>query len=212
VSITGEHPLLDHLVYAVPDLTAGVADVATRTGIIPVRGGRHPGGTANYLLALGPTSYLEIIGPDREAASGARPRVFGLDRLTEARLAAWAVHPEDLDRTAASARAHGYDPGEVSPLSRRTPEGTLLSWRLTRREQQSAVELVPFLIDWGATEHPSRSGLPQVRLLTLAATHPDPPAVLHDLDAVGVDLDVTVGPQAALSALLDTPNGPVTLR
>ncbi|MEU4725511.1 VOC family protein [Nonomuraea dietziae] len=36
---------LDHLVYAVPDLEEGVAAFAGRTGVLPMKGGSHPGGT-----------------------------------------------------------------------------------------------------------------------------------------------------------------------
>lgn len=212
MSITGDHPLLDHLVYAVPDLAAGVADFTARTGISPAFGGRHPRGTANYLVALGPSSYLEIIGMDPRTEPAERPQVFGLDRLIEARLAAWAMHPHDFDAAVRLAHKRGYDPGEVGGLSRRTPAGTLLSWRLTRTSVPAGIELVPFLIDWGATEHPARSGLPLAHLVSLTATHPDPPAVLRDLGAVDADLDVAPGTEASLVAVLDTPKGPVTLR
>ncbi|NUP81661.1 MAG: VOC family protein [Nonomuraea sp.] len=200
---------LDHLVYAVPDLLAGVAEFADRTGVRPVPGGSHPGGTANYLVRFGDTSYLEIIGPDPEA--DVRPRAFGLETLTDPRLAAWAVRPGDIDETVKLARERGYDPGDVQPLSRRTPSGELLEWRLTRREDPAAVRPVPFLIDWGGTTHPAASGLPPVGLASFAAVHPDPGALRRDLAALGVDLDVTEGPEVALRAVLDTPRGPVTL-
>lgn len=200
---------LDHLVFAVPDLLAGVAEFADRTGVRPVPGGSHPGGTANYLVRFGDTSYLEIIGPDPEA--DVRPRAFGLETLTDPRLAAWAVRPGDIDETVKLARERGYDPGDVQPLSRRTPSGELLEWRLTRREDPAAVRPVPFLIDWGGTTHPAASGLPPVGLASFAAVHPDPGALRRDLAALGVDLDVTEGPEVALRAVLDTPHGPVTL-
>jgi hypothetical protein len=89
--------------------------------------------------------------------------VFGLDSLTEPRLADWVVHPDDLDDLDDAvdlARGHGYDPGEIRALSRRAPAGTLLSWRLTRSEALSVGGLVPFLIDWGTCEHPHVPGCP----------------------------------------------------
>jgi hypothetical protein len=202
---------LDHLVLAVPDLLAGVAEFAARTGVTPVAGGSHPGGTANYLVGLGPTAYLEIIGPD-PAEPGARPRAFGLESLAEPRLAAWAVRPGDIDASVRQAREHGYDPGDVQPLSRRTPAGTLLEWRLTTRDDPAAIRPVPFLIDWGATGHPAASGLPQLGLASFTAVGPDPGALRRDLAALGVVLDVEEGPETALLAVLDTPLGPVTLR
>lgn len=67
---------LDHLVCALPDLAAGVAEFAERTGVTPVAGGSHPGGTANYLVGFGPATHLEIIGPDPAAV---RPVPFLID-------------------------------------------------------------------------------------------------------------------------------------
>jgi Glyoxalase-like domain len=47
--------LVDHLIYAVPDLAAAVADLEGRFGVRAQAGGKHIGlGTHNALLALGP--------------------------------------------------------------------------------------------------------------------------------------------------------------
>ncbi|HEV7788173.1 MAG TPA: VOC family protein [Pseudonocardia sp.] len=114
--------MLDHLVFAAPDLAAAVAQFAELTGVRPAAGGRHVGvGTANYLVGLSPAgvdgvgvdeaggAYLEIIGPDPEQPEPAAPRPFGIDELTAPRLASWAIHPADLEGHLAAARAHGYD-------------------------------------------------------------------------------------------------------
>jgi len=57
--------VLDHLVFAAPDLAAAVAQFTELTGVAPVPGGRHPGGgTANYLVGFGGAyrdGYLEIV-------------------------------------------------------------------------------------------------------------------------------------------------------
>ncbi|MFI6900800.1 VOC family protein [Nonomuraea sp. NPDC050394] len=201
---------LDHLVYAVPDLLEGVAAFAGRTGVTPVEGGAHPGGTANFLVGLGEGAYLEIIGPDPSVA-GARPRAFGLESLTAPALAAWAVRPADIDATVRQARQAGYDPGDVQPLSRRKPDGTLLEWRLTRRDDPAGVRPVPFLIDWGAAAHPSASGLPQLELVSFTIAHPEPGTLAADLKALGATAEVVVGESVALRAVLGTPEGPVTL-
>ncbi|MCA2227695.1 VOC family protein [Nonomuraea aurantiaca] len=202
-------PRLDHLVYAVPDLLGGVADFAERTGVAPAVGGRHPGGTANYLVGFGATSYLEIIGPDPEAAPGLQRPIFDLETLSEPRLITWAVRSADLDKSVRQAREQGYDPGDIEPLSRRTPDGTLLEWRLTRRDDPEPVQPVPFLIDWGGTARPA--GLPQLGLSAFSAVHPEPGALRRDLAALGVELDVAEGPEIALRAVFDTPLGSVTL-
>ena len=61
---------VDHLVYATPDLAAGVDQVERLLGVKAIPGGQHPGGgTRNSLIRLGEGSYLEIIGPIRISQS-----------------------------------------------------------------------------------------------------------------------------------------------
>jgi glyoxalase-like protein len=201
---------LDHLVYAAPDLDALVAEFTARTGVAPVPGGRHVGrGTRNHLVGLGGAAYLELIGPDDPAARPL-PDVFGIDRLTGPRLAAWVVRPADLDAAVRNARERGYDPGDISPLSRRTPDGHLLEWRLTPNRGDRFGGLAPALIDWQDARHPTEGGLPQVALVSLAGRHPDPLGVKRALSALDVTLDVGEGPPV-LEAVLDTPRGPITI-
>ena len=202
-------PSLDHLVYAVPDLDAATRAFAAATGVAPAEGGAHVGrGTRNVLVGFGETSYLEIIGPDPDHPGGPMP--FGVDTLTSPRLVTWAVHPADIVRATAASAAAGADHGAIGPLSRRTPDGALLEWRLAAAHPAPLDGVTPFLIDWGATTHPA-AALPRLALRGLRATHPDPVAVSAVLDALGVRLLVEEGPPE-LAALLETPHGPVVLR
>ncbi|MEU2711666.1 VOC family protein [Streptomyces sp. NPDC007205] len=203
-------PLLDHLVLATPDVAATVADFARRTGVTPVPGGVHPGlGTRNHLVGLGGRSYLEILGPDPGQPEPAGPRPFGVDRLAGPRTLTWAISPPDLDTAITAARVRGHDPGPVRPMSRRTPDGTVLRWRLTDGGHAHPSGLVPFLIDWGDSRHPAATGLPVTPLLGVSATAPDPQEVRGALAALGTGLALAAGP-ATLSFTVDTPNGPVT--
>ncbi|MER6031315.1 VOC family protein [Streptomyces sp. NPDC001851] len=203
-------PFLDHLVLATPDVAATVADFARRTGVTPVPGGAHPGlGTRNHLVGLGGRSYLEILGPDPGQPEPAGPRPFGVDRLAGPRTLTWAISPPDLDTAITTARARGHDPGPVRPMSRRTPDGSVLRWRLTDGGHAHSSGLVPFLIDWGDSRHPTATGLPVTPLLAVSATAPDPQEVRGALAALGTGLPLAAGPEA-LSFTVDTPNGPVT--
>jgi hypothetical protein len=203
-------PFLDHLVLATPDLAATLAEFTRRTGVEPAPGGVHVGrGTRNHLVALGGSSYLEIIGPDPEQAAPGRPRPFASLGLTTARTLTWAIAPPDLDAAITAARAQGYDPGPAKPMSRRRPDGTLLRWRLTDGEDADPSGLVPFLIDWGDSPHPTAAGLPLTPLLSMSGSAPDPEAVRRPVRSLGTDLALTVGP-VGLSFTLDTPKGPVT--
>ncbi len=202
---------LDHLVYAVPDLESAVADFEATTGLRPVRGGSHAGrGTANYLVGLG-AAYLEIIGPDPAQPDHIGPRPFGVEVDAEPRLVTWAVRTTDIDAAVADARRAGFDPGAVAAMSRRTPSGELLEWRLTDTDTQRLDGLIPFLIDWGATTHPTSGDLPQAELTDFRATHPDPPEVRRVLGLLGADLPVDAAHDATLRAVLQTPRGERTL-
>jgi hypothetical protein len=210
----GEHVLtdLDHLVLAGPDLAGAVAWFAELTGVEPVPGGSHVGlGTANYLVGLGGRAYLEIIGPDPEQPEPARPRPFGIDDLAAPRIVTWALATADLDALITRARDAGYDPGPATAMSRRTPDGELLEWQLTAVRFDYGDGLVPFLIDWGATPHPTRRGLPEAPLLEFTGRHPDPSSVRPGLTAVGADLRLDLGELAALTAVVRGADGPVTL-
>lgn len=203
--------ILDHLVYATPDLDATAAELERLLGVRPAEGGRHPGfGSRNRLLGLGGRSYLEIVGPDPEQEDPAGPRPFGIDRLRAAGLAGWALAVEDIDAVVARARERGYDPGDPQDMSRRTPSGELLRWRLTPPHRAGHEGLVPFLIDWGTTRHPAE-GLPVVELVSVAAVHPDPEAVRRDLAAVDTRLDLAEGRRPTLTVVLSGRHGPVTL-
>lgn len=202
--------LLDHLVLATPDLAATVADFARRTGVPPAPGGTHVGlGTRNYLVSLGGTSYLEIIGPDPEQSAPGQPRPFDVDGITAPRTVTWAISPPDLDAAIENARAQGYDPGSAQAMSRRRPDGTLLEWRLTDGDDAHPSGLVPFLIDWGTSLHPTASGLPTTPLLSLSASAPEPDEIRPLLTALGTNLDLGAGP-VGMSFTVDTPRGPVT--
>ncbi len=208
--------MLDHLVYAVPDLDRGVADIAKRLGVEPMAGGHHPDwGTANALVGLGGQRYLEIIGPDAGATHrGSRPRPFGIDDLDAPRLVTWAAHVTDLDARVQAARAAGYNPGDIVDMSRTHPTGERLAWRLTASASDAGLPgngVIPFLIEWGTSAHPTESLSPACTLVNLSATHPHPHHVRAALEALGVALVVEEDDVASLRAELTTPAGIVLL-
>lgn len=167
-------------------------------------------GTRNYLVALGAASYLEIIGPDVEQpVAGAMP--FGIEGLEGSRLVTWAVRPADIEAAVVGAREAGADLGPIEPMSRRTPAGELLSWRLTSAYPAPYDGIVPFLIDWGTSRHPAGSGLPSVELVDFGATHPRPDEVNAVLEALEVGLRVVAG-EPGLQATVAGPGGTYSLR
>jgi hypothetical protein len=208
--------VIDHLVYATPDLADTVDELQRSHGLGLTPGGAHLGsGTRNHLADLGGGGYLEVIGPDPAQPDPDGPRPFGVDRLTAPRLLTWAARVSDLDATVAAARRLGYDPGPGRAMSRTRVDGTVLQWRLTAPPDGSDRYggVVPFLIEWGDTEHPSRTAARGARLVWLTAEHPDPEAVGERLTALGVGADLVVGAGARplLRAVLVTEAGELEL-
>jgi len=204
---------VDHLVYATPDVKLGIDAVEKLLGIRATPGGQHPGaGTRNALVALGPASYLEIIGPDPEQPQPPGQRRFGIDDLKAPRLAAWAAKGQDLERLVADAARNGVKLGAVGSGSRKRPDGVLLSWRFTSPATVLGDGIVPFFIDWGNTPHPAESAAAGATLAGLRAEHPDAQRVAEMLRKLGLDLPVTSAPAPALVATVDCPKGRVELR
>jgi len=206
--------MIDHLVYAVADLDTALDDFEQRTGVRPTYGGQHIGlGTHNAVLDLGNAAYVELLAPDPSQPESSGPLAFGIDALDQPKLVTWAAKAGNLRERVDAARRAGFDPGDVVPISRRLPDGGLLQWQLTHREPGPAGDgLVPYLIDWGDVPHPTTRATPGCRLVEFRAEHPDSDSVQTMLDAIDVSLPVEMAPTPALVAIIDSPNGTITLR
>jgi len=204
---------LDHLVYATPDLNLGIDTIDKLLGVRATAGGQHPGlGTRNALVALGPSSYLEIIGPDPEQPKPAGPRRFGIDELKAPRIVRWVAKSNELEAVAAAAARNSVKLGPVIPGSRRRPDGVVLSWRYTDPNVVVADGLIPFFIDWGTSPHPSATAPRGATLISVRAEHPDAERTQKMLDALGLDLRVQKGSAPAIVATIVSSRGPVELR
>lgn len=205
---------VDHLVYAALDLEAEVNVLEQKLGVRAVMGGSHPGrGTWNALLSLGNDVYLEIIGPDPgQVTDGQLPPTFGINQITEARLATWVLKSDDPVKLAAEAKGVGIDFGEVKDGSRMQTDGALLTWKLSDPLADRESGIIPFLINWGDSPHPAQHSPKGCELVGLRAEHPEADRIRGLLDQLGLDLEVTQGNAPALIATLNTPNGQVLLR
>jgi hypothetical protein len=162
-------------------------------------------------VGLGGDAYLEIIGRDPDGPPTSSRLPFGLERLEESGLLAWAARTADLDASVAVARERGYDPGPIHSMSREQPGGEMLHWRLTLPGGPFP-DPIPFLIAWGTSPHPSSALRHEVRLFDFQAGSPDPARIEAALSALGVALPVRQADKPALIAILQTPRGMVTLQ
>jgi Glyoxalase-like domain len=127
------------------------------------------------------------------------------------RIVTWAIRTADIDGSVAAARALGYDPGQPTTMTRRSDAGDVLQWRLTPPQIELNDGLVPFLIDWGSTPHPTSRDIPRTRLTSWAAIHPTPGILQRPLAALGCQLDIAAGDRPALIAVIEGHSGLVAL-
>ncbi len=209
--------MLDHIVLATPDVQSSVAEIEAAIGLRPELGGHFPGrGVYNHLLALQDDAYLEIIGPDPNQTDHEGPLPFGMHDFGDrgAHVPHWCYKAgAEIDQRVAAAKAAGYDIGEVGPLGRVLADGTRLDWRLTRTIWPPVLGgLMPFLIDWGNARHPSTTAVKGARLASWHGEHPDLDEVRRAHAALGVELVLREGPEPALVAVIEGPDGLITLR
>lgn len=198
---------LDHLVIAARNLAEGQAWLEGRLGVALSPGGEHAQfGTHNALLSLGPDSYLEVIAINPHAPASSRPRWFGLDtpELRE-RLEDGPV----LIHWVASVSALPASP-EVLELSRGDNH-----WALTVPADGGLPGggVQPSLIVWHTPPPPTRLPDVGVRLASLHLGTPEPNRLRAWWDAVQFvgEVEVYEAPHPELGAMLETPNGLVTM-
>ncbi|HKC18907.1 MAG TPA: VOC family protein, partial [Candidatus Dormibacteraeota bacterium] len=147
---------------------------------------------------------------DPDQPEPAEPRPFAIDVIDRPRLTAWVAKSSELEAAAAKAAQHQYDLGPILDMTRSTPDGRVLRWRLTKK-RASVVTVIPLLIDWGGTLHPSVSSPGGATLVSLSAEDPNPDHVRQVLAALGLELAVTSGHEPRLVAQLSGPAGRLDL-
>jgi len=204
-------PPLDHLIYATPDLEATCRELEIRFGVRASAGGQHPGrGTHNALISIGPRAYLEIIAPD-PLQPETRPVWFGIDQLTAPKLITWAVRIDNLEAFVKEISPNAKV-GAVRSGSRKTPEGTTLSWRLTEPQLVQGAGVIPFLIEWNSRQHPAGSAITGPRLVQLRIEHPDPELIRKQLNSLRLEIAIEQGSSPALVASFEGANDLIELR
>jgi hypothetical protein len=203
--------VVDHIVWGVPELGAGMAEAERLFGLAPVAGGVHDGlGTRNALIGLADGRYLEILAPDPaqplRGTLGER-----LADLSRPALVTWAAASPDLAAIASRLSAAGLDTRGPVRLQRTTPAGDHLEWDLLFAGGHGFGSLFPFFIDWRDTVHPSRDLAIAGVLEALKLESPHARSLRRLLGNLDVPLVVTEAADAALRVTIETVHGPVVL-
>jgi len=213
---------IDHLVIVVSELESAIASF-TSAGFTVVRGGKHPIGTHNALIAFADGSYLELIAFVKPVFG--HPWQMALDK--GGGIIDFCMRTDDLDADVESLRRAGTKIANPSPLTRDRPDGYRLSWMLAIPAPPFSGQL-PFLIkdDTPRDERIPRervhlNGATGIRTLVVAVEdfgaasryyarvlgRPGGPVHRPELDATGVSF--TVGPNEIQLLASKSEQGPL---
>ncbi|PWU18002.1 MAG: VOC family protein [Candidatus Rokuibacteriota bacterium] len=131
---------VDHLVIVVRELEAAIASYRG-LGFTVVRGGRHPIGTHNALIAFADGAYLELIA---FFEPNVQHRWFRCLQQGGG-LIDFCLQTDDLAGDTGAFRAAGVLLADPRPLSRVRPDGYELRWVLSIPDEHAGV--APFLIE-----------------------------------------------------------------
>jgi catechol 2,3-dioxygenase-like lactoylglutathione lyase family enzyme len=211
---------IDHVAIVVNDLESAIASY-TRAGFTVVRGGKHPIGTHNALIAFADGSYLELIAflkPDT-----GHPWQIALAKGSG--IVDFCMATDDLAADVESMRRAGARIGNPSPLTRERPDGYHLSWVQAIPAPPFSGQ-VPFLIkdetprdERVPRERSHRNGATGIRTLAIAVDDPGissryyarvlgrPGAPVNRPEAAGIDF--AIGPNEVQLLASKTEDGPL---
>jgi hypothetical protein len=176
------------------------------TGVRAAFGGVHPGrGTRNALLALDTRSYLEIMAPD--PAQTALTWFYLLPELSDPRLVAWILHPDDVPGVAQRLRQSGIACDGPNSGSRLRPDGRRLGWeKLDLLDDRRG--LLPSFIAWqDDSPHPAEDAPSGCRLARFSLTDPHPEELTRFFGLLDIDLTVVKAERPSIRAHLVGPAG-----
>lgn len=134
---------LDHVIVAVPDLGRAASALERNRGLRATPGGRHQRlGTENMLVPLG-GAYIEIVGVADAALAGTNEfgRAALEARTTGPQFMGWVVRTRAIEDAAARWESN------VVALSRKTPSGAQVRWRMAGLEN-ARDRSRPMVIEW----------------------------------------------------------------
>ena len=173
---------IDHVILGVADLATGIPALEALTGATLVQGGVHPDGTANALLSLGPTTYLELLA-------------LGEGKVAPLAPVAYALAADDVARVQAMIAHTHLELGAPVAGGRVLPDGTTLHWSTLELVAPELGDLAPFFIHWDdPAQHPARTSPGGCALVAVDVT--SPAATRLAALALPPELHLHVGPDA----------------
>ena len=207
-------PVLDHLIWIVPDLEEGRRTFEALTGVGSILGGITPGRASshNALVSFGDGSYLEIFSPKVAMTSGRWLDLVNQDG--QPKLVSYVMRVEDEFREVQkNIPASGLKGTAPKAMGRKRPDGIEMKWSLLNVSGSPSDNSLPYFIDWlGTKPHPSEDSPTGVKLKRFELGHPNAGELKRIFDALQIDLPVITSEKPSFAAYIESPKGNVVLR
>jgi hypothetical protein len=207
ISSTASAAQIDHVILGIDDLDRGVKAFEAATGVKPLYGGKHPGGTHNALVSLGDGIYLEILAVQQGVTVPAD--YADLKKMKTLTPVGWAVSSKDGTQLRNRVSAAGIAVSEAVDGSRATPTGSILSWQSFALNESSPE--APFFIVWSKqTAHPSTTSPGGCKLQRWSIASPRVKDLEQLRQALDLRVDVAEAKTTSMRLSLTCPKGAVT--
>jgi len=213
---------IDHVAIVVEELESAIVSYS-RAGFTVVRGGKHPIGSHNALIAFGDGSYFELIAFLKP--NSGHPWQKALEQGSG--IVDFCMCTNDLAADIDSMRRAGARIGDPYSLTRDRPDGYHLSWVLATPAPPFNGQL-PFLIkddtprdERVPRERSHRNGATGIRTLAIAVDDPGmssrcyarvlgrPGVPVERADLEGAGVSFTIGPNEVQLLASKTQDGPL---
>lgn len=201
--------VLDHLVWAVPDLDLAIKEVEFATTIKAVIGGSHPDhGTCNALISMGEGLYFEILARDNSLPAGELAKFC--QNLTKPNLATWVVRTNNIPEVVERVEKMGYQ-AIVKEMSRLRPSGEKLKWQLLWLKGHEGGNFVPLIIDWQNSRHPSLDTPSGLKLVSFRIEAVSPKPLEKIFSSLSIDVELKSGSENKMVAIIESPKNKLEL-
>ncbi len=203
---------IDHIVYAVPNLQQGMDDFEKLSGVRPTYGGKHlHQGTHNALVNLGENIYFELLAIDPDNNNVPAPLWMGMNLITEPTITRFAIKSNDMERDCSILEKINPLLAETKTGMREKKDGTILNWRLSIPLASPKIEMIPFLLDWQDSQHPTESLKQNCSIIDFRLHHPAASTLKKQLIPFELGLEIMESDTIAFELKVKSPNGTLVL-
>ncbi len=182
--------------------------MAKELGVRPSLGGIHPNqGTRNALLHLGQETYLELLAIDNSNKAVQPPRWMGIDLITKPTITRWALKSSDLMEDRAIVKKYDPQMSTIQQGQRQTNSGALLTWQILQPLADPVIELVPFMVDWGSSPHPTDTLESGCRLQSVQLFHPGADRVQKIINELDIQMIIQQSDKEKIRVSIQGRNG-----